>query len=266
MWREDITEEYPGNSQGEPFQHFRAFDGERYYAYNDDGSLGLIAGSKEEIDAASHRYAVVTNRSYFLGLSSPLDALESLQKAGAAFKIAGREQIEGQNCIKCVAVARPPGRTDGLVRVTLWLVPDKDYIAVKSKVEFATQNLQTRKWQGSAVVRTVSALEKLPNGMFVNKALQEDQFASKDSGALHWEQSMRFTLGSIQINGKYSQSMFTPEFPPGALVEDRIMSPGRLEVVGPDFRGPRDNMVKGEKLAPEENLEEAPIPQISATP
>jgi hypothetical protein len=263
MWREDITEEYPGTTQAEPLQHFRAFDGERYYAYNDDGAMGLIAGDKEAIDAASHRFAAAMNGAHFLGLHFPLDTLEDLQKLGAIFKIVGQEQVLGQSCIKCIAVAHP--QAEEHIRVTLWLVPNKNYISVKSKVEFATQDPRTRKWQGSAVVRTVTALEELSNGMFVNKVLQEDQFASKDSGALHWEQSIRFTLGNIQINKKYSQSMFTPEFPPGTLVEDRIMSPGRLEVVGPDFRGPRENMAKGEKLTPE-GLEGTPVPQISDTP
>lgn len=249
LWREDIVEAYPGGEQGELLSHFRGFDGEKYYAYNADRFQGIIAPSSDALYPVTHRFTAVTDGSRFLGMREPVDLLESLSKKGISFRIVEQEQVNGEQCVKYLATNLI--RNELHARTTIWISPVKGHSIIKRKEEIFGKDPQRQIWNASVTITNIFALEKTPNGSYVNKILQQDYFKTKQDGKLHWQNSYRFTLDNVQVNAEIPRAVFAVEFPPGTRIEDRILSPGRIGIVGAEPQVAANNMARGGKPKPE---------------
>lgn len=151
LWREDVSEAYPGglaaelldrsqevygsefvpttSSRTPLLNHFQGFDGEKYFAYAAARSRGIIARTAEDIKAVTGTYANVSNGIRFLGLSEPVTDLEEGEKFGAPLRPGGQEQVNGEPCVKYVAKSLTPNGLHG--RYTIWISPRKGYAVIK---------------------------------------------------------------------------------------------------------------------------------------
>lgn len=249
LWREDVSEVYPGGPEGGLLDHFQGFDGEKYFAYDATRSHGIIAPTALDIRAVTGPYANVSNGIRFLGLSEPVDSWEEGQKMGATVRLIGQEQVNGEQCVKYLSKSQA---ANGLrSRSTIWISPNKGYAVIKWEGEVFAKNPQSQLWNVSLTVGNTFALEKTADGTYVNKVFEQDEFTTKHDGKLHWERSWRFTLANLQLGAEIPRSTFAAQFPPGARIVDSILSPGRINVVGAEYGMAAEQMSKGIKIKPE---------------
>lgn len=282
LWREDVSEAYPGglaaelldhsqefygsefvptpSSRTPLLNHFEGFDGEKYFAYAAARSRGIIARTAEDIKAVTGPYANVSNGIRFLGLSEPVTDLEEGQKFGVTLRPSGQEQVNGEPCVKYVAKSLTPNGFH--TRYTIWISLSKGYAVIKWQSEIFVKKPQSQLWNASVTIGNAYTLEKTASGVYVNKVYKEDEFRTKGDGKLHWQDSWRFTLANLQLGAEIPRAVFAVQFPPGARIMDTISSPGRINIVGAEFGTAAEQMSRGTKIKLEAlNGTSAPQPQ-----
>lgn len=258
QWREDIGEAFPASSSGRLLNHFRGFDGERYYAYDAGRAYGIIAGSPMETISGSDRYQNVTYGVRFLGLEEPVNSLQEAEELGLNFVPKGTETVNNEICVKYqLSVENQSGV---LTRNTVWVCPSKDYCIVRWIAESFRRPSSTRTLGATVTIGNASALQKTSSGTYVYKVYQEDQFQTGEDAKLHWKDSHQFVLSSVELNPPLAASIFNIEFPPGTRVEDSIINPGILTASGADPSYLPKSFSQGYKLKPEP-LEGSSLPQ-----
>lgn len=228
-WRFETTEVFPGADDGRPYRNYAAFNGQKYFAYEDSRQLGRVGASFQDL----HMDSDLTQTDVLeLGLINPLNQVEGTPPSFQdAFKFQGKETINGEECLKYVSHGKPNILN---CNFSIWVSPSKGFAVAHYQLDLFGGDTKYPN-SGSIQIYDVEKFVEADKGFFV-AAKAKREYYEVHEGKPDWVSTTGFSLDSIKINPELSESLFEEHFAPGTKVSDSAHK-GAIKVIGGDYSG-----------------------------